>query len=744
MSRFNQANQLLREKKHNESIKIYQSLLQNAPSHLSRHIRFNLEYAESKLGKKGGDAPQASVNTESIVSLITPSYNSEAFIYKTLSSVASQSLSNYEHIVVDDGSTDSSPRIIRDFASRDSRVKYVRKANGGFATAINTGIAESKSDYICFVEADDWIDSDSLQTHYDTIVRHDADFTRSLFRVHHSSEKVSLDNYIRRMNLPVDQPVNIFSHPNICIAQLAYWTGIYKKNFLLDNQIYLYDDHQIPLYQDTILNYKMFLSARRIVFFEECFYNYNALNENEGQSIKNKKYPTCVERLFERMDRWREMKGIEISSEVDFAIKSLHLGFHLKRVELSDQFRLFRIAKRILGCIATSADPARYLSDDYLKGRALSILQGSFEPYYNKYIKQPGSSYSERSPRRVIVMQFFPVYSIQLLSIFLKDKFCEIYLLTDKNNKPSYEWSQIIAKKLPNVQQYDVHNLSSLEPSEIRSKIGAIDDIFINFTDFVGYRKKILDAYPDIPVSKIIHGISDYYEKIPQELEPRIAKYYSFFDFGSLPSLCAKDRRVAYEIISRNSFQDALNTACSDQIVSPSISHFDPFRTVLFLHQNLSTNGIIAPDKEYELYEESLASIISAGYQVIFKPHYYPQEIDYNKLFCKFSEDQLHIVLDMGFPVEAYSTWIENNVSKVCSFFSSALFTLSSYGIDCYSINLDKMSSNLKAPNIKVLYHNFISLQLVAIRFPDILRGAYSQQSLISIFKSVQNAQMAH
>lgn len=88
-----------------------------------------------------------------LVSIITPAYNAGAYIAETVKSVLAQTYPNFEHIIVDDGSTDNTAQVVRAFS--DSRIKYLRQENRGQSAARNAGIAASSGKYIAFLDADD-------------------------------------------------------------------------------------------------------------------------------------------------------------------------------------------------------------------------------------------------------------------------------------------------------------------------------------------------------------------------------------------------------------------------------------------------------------------------------------------------------------------------------------------------------------------------------------------------------------
>lgn len=89
------------------------------------------------------------------VSVIIPLYNKEQAILNTLNSVANQTFSDIEIIVVDDGSTDGSATIVKDCAARDSRIKYFFKNNGGVSSARNFGLSKAEGGWVIFLDADD-------------------------------------------------------------------------------------------------------------------------------------------------------------------------------------------------------------------------------------------------------------------------------------------------------------------------------------------------------------------------------------------------------------------------------------------------------------------------------------------------------------------------------------------------------------------------------------------------------------
>lgn len=110
------------------------------------------------------------------ISVIVPCYNLEQYILECLNSLKTQSFKDFEVIIVDDGSMDSSRKIIRNFLeSAGERFCLIEKSNGGVSSARNAGLHVSKGEYVTFVDGDDWVAVDYLNNLYKCAVNSGAD-----------------------------------------------------------------------------------------------------------------------------------------------------------------------------------------------------------------------------------------------------------------------------------------------------------------------------------------------------------------------------------------------------------------------------------------------------------------------------------------------------------------------------------------------------------------------------------------
>lgn len=97
-----------------------------------------------------------------MISIIIPVYNVKLYLDNCIQSVIQQSYTDFECILVDDGSTDGSSEICDQWAEKDNRIIIVHQPNGGVSSARNKGLEQAKGEYICFIDSDDWVDVDYL------------------------------------------------------------------------------------------------------------------------------------------------------------------------------------------------------------------------------------------------------------------------------------------------------------------------------------------------------------------------------------------------------------------------------------------------------------------------------------------------------------------------------------------------------------------------------------------------------
>lgn len=221
-----------------------------------------------------------------LVSVIVPVYKVEDYLAHCLDSLCVQSLHEIEVIVVDDASPDRCGMICEEYAAKDKRFKVIHHLkNKGLSVARNTGIQNASSDYIMFVDSDDWVHEDFCRAPYECAVRYQADVvlfnfkrikTSNSFNVIGSkSADFSSDGY--RSHLEAMDLIHG------AVGQAA-WNKLYKKE-LFYNCLY----PEGFLCEDWGTTYKLILKAKSIYYLDQSLYYYQALRPGSIMSSKNKK-----------------------------------------------------------------------------------------------------------------------------------------------------------------------------------------------------------------------------------------------------------------------------------------------------------------------------------------------------------------------------------------------------------------------------------------------------------------------
>jgi glycosyltransferase involved in cell wall biosynthesis len=118
-----------------------------------------------------------SIPKDPTISIIVPVYNAEPFLQRCISSILAQTYTDFELILVDDGSTDQSGRICDEYASNDKRIIVIHQSNGGQSKARNAGIALARGKYLSFIDADDYIAEAMIKTLYELTLNFNADIS---------------------------------------------------------------------------------------------------------------------------------------------------------------------------------------------------------------------------------------------------------------------------------------------------------------------------------------------------------------------------------------------------------------------------------------------------------------------------------------------------------------------------------------------------------------------------------------
>lgn len=214
------------------------------------------------------------------LSIIVPIYKVEQYIHKCLDSIMEQTFSDFELILVDDGSPDNCPSICAEYAKRDSRVKVIHKDNGGLVSARKAGLEVALGQYIGFVDSDDWIERTMYENmcgaakQYGTdIIICDAIYSYKDREIMYA-QNIEPGFYDKARLLKDIYPTMIYFNGFYKFGLLpAVWNKIFKRQLLSDNLSYV--DNYIRTGEDAACTYPCLLDANSVyVLNQNYLYHY--------------------------------------------------------------------------------------------------------------------------------------------------------------------------------------------------------------------------------------------------------------------------------------------------------------------------------------------------------------------------------------------------------------------------------------------------------------------------------------
>lgn len=250
-----------------------------------------------------------------LISVIMPAYNTADFVEKTIKSVLSQSFSNFEFIIINDGSTDNTEEICNKYAS-NTNITLINTDNKGVSSARNTGLKMAKGKYICFIDSDDILDTKYLEVLYTLIEKNNAELAAckvSKFRLEKNITPHQL-NYIKKTLDKDTAPLLIFdrNYAGYLHSKIFKLETIKNNNLLLDNNLAMLEDEVF------VLEYLM--HAKKVITIDAELYNYRQNQKSICHNFKNEKWFTIFDALNRIMD-------IIEKNNIKIAMPAIHYQF---------------------------------------------------------------------------------------------------------------------------------------------------------------------------------------------------------------------------------------------------------------------------------------------------------------------------------------------------------------------------------------------------------------------------------
>lgn len=211
------------------------------------------------------------------ISIIIPIYNATEFLDKCLGSVINQTYKNIEIICVNDGSKDDSLEILRKYEKKDNRIVIIDKKNAGVSAARNDGIRKSTGEYITFVDADDWLEANTIEILYNTLIEQNVDVVRGNYYLNIDSENYestgSLAGLENKKLLTVQEDfVDLVMEKLLDARLLCYvWLLLIKREYVMKTTLFREDT---LLMEDTIFYNELMDKINSIYFLDVPLYHY--------------------------------------------------------------------------------------------------------------------------------------------------------------------------------------------------------------------------------------------------------------------------------------------------------------------------------------------------------------------------------------------------------------------------------------------------------------------------------------
>lgn len=216
------------------------------------------------------------------ISIIVPIYNAEKYLIPCLNSILKQTYSNFELLLIDDGSTDKSRLICDNYAQLDNRIKIFHKKNTGVSATRNLGIKNTIGDWVCFVDSDDTLESNYLQVFVNLLSKYEADCYITSCKII-SKEKVSSkvleESFFNKTNI-YKSIIKLREKTLLGVP----WNKMFRVNIIKKYNIYF--DESISSYEDEIFVLQYFKYSKAIYTSPIQTYNYYYSNNMESLSKK--------------------------------------------------------------------------------------------------------------------------------------------------------------------------------------------------------------------------------------------------------------------------------------------------------------------------------------------------------------------------------------------------------------------------------------------------------------------------
>lgn len=323
------------------------------------------------------------MNREFLVSIIIPVYNVEKYLEECLESAVNQSFKSIEIIAVNDGSTDSSLKILERYAEQYDNIRIINQQNMGLSGARNTGLKSAKGKYVYFLDSDDYIDLNMIEECFELAENKNLDIINFDAQVFYEKgfESDFKPNYNRSNVLKSDIYTGEKFYQYL-ISKNAYKASVclsfYRRELLQKYNLTFYEG---ITHEDELFSAKAFLLAKRVTYYPKGYFHRRVRKGSimtQAKSLKNiEGYLTVANELYKVMKSIDNQETKNILNDQIFNFYSSCIGLSVSVFD--DQNELITQIKRIRKKILNN-----YSLKEVNKKLLIKLI---FPNYYIKYIK---------------------------------------------------------------------------------------------------------------------------------------------------------------------------------------------------------------------------------------------------------------------------------------------------------------------------------------------------------------------
>lgn len=272
-------------------------------------------------------------NSQELISIIVPVYKVEKYLDECLESIVSQTYSNLEIILVDDGSPDRCPQLCDEWATKDSRIKVIHKPNGGLSDARNVGIESAEGQYLMFVDSDDFLAHNACETLYTLIHKSGAEIScGGVYRYTDGSRKKIFNRCIKN-DCTVYSGLEALKHVLKWECDCSAWGKLYRRDTIKDLRFI-----KGRYNEDMLFLFALYPRVRLVAHTCEPIYNYRAV-QGSVTSVLNSRTMDALVNISEMEDAVRR-KELPIKVELKYYTCriNLELGYIIQRENARNRF----------------------------------------------------------------------------------------------------------------------------------------------------------------------------------------------------------------------------------------------------------------------------------------------------------------------------------------------------------------------------------------------------------------------